>query len=286
MATFKRKAREKTVRLLGYRTQYLHYSCKKPRATIVCFHGWLDNAASFVPLAEQLPDFEIFAWDFLGHGKSEHRHLGERYHYIDLVPFIDAALAEVHAEKKILLGHSMGAGACALYAGAAGKSLAGLVLIEGFAPMTADPADAAKILGEGVEDFKKAQNLPKPRYDNFSDAVKVRMRINSLTEETAIPLVKRATVKAANGYTWRADFRLRAPSLIRMTMPQVKTILTQITIPTLVVLGENGMPQLRTAAEKKEEFFPNARLEFLPGHHHLHMDNARDVAGLIDKFLA
>lgn len=284
MATFKRKPREKTTRLLGYRTQYLHYVCKNPRATLVCFHGWLDNAASFVPLAEALPDFEIFAFDFLGHGKSEHRHLGERYHYIDLVPFIDAALEEVHADKKILVGHSMGAGAAALYAGASGKRIGRLVLIEGFAPMTAEPDSAAKILGEGIEDFKKSQNLPKPRYDNFSDAVKVRMRINSLTEEAAIPLVKRASLKTSDGYTWRADFRLRAPSLIRMGEAQVKNILSGIAVPTLVILGDKGMPQLRTAAEKKDDYFPNAKVEILPGHHHLHMDNAVAVANAIDRF--
>jgi pimeloyl-ACP methyl ester carboxylesterase len=285
LLTFKRKAREKTTRLLGYRTQYLHYSCKKPRATLVCFHGWLDNAASFTPLAEALADFEIYAWDFLGHGKSEHRHAGERYHYIDLVPFIDAALAAVHADKKILVGHSMGAGACALYAGAAGKNLGKLILIEGFAPMTAEPDDAVKNLAEGIEDFKKAQNLPKPRYENFADAVKVRMRINGLSEETALPLVKRATVKTSTGFTWRADFRLRAPSLVRMTQPQVKNILSQIAIPTLVILGEKGMPQLRAAAEKKADFFPHAQIEILPGHHHLHMDNAAAVAHTIDKFI-
>lgn len=285
MATFKRKAREKTARLLGYRTQYLHYSCRQPRATLVCFHGWLDNAASFTPLAEVLADFEIYAWDFLGHGKSEHRHAGERYHYVDLVPFIDAALAEVHAENKVLVGHSMGAGACALYAGAAGKNIRKLVLIEGFAPMTAEPEDAAKILAEGMHDFKKAQSLPKPHYDNFSDAVKVRMRINSLSEETAIPLVKRASLKTKDGYTWRADFRLRAPSLLRMTGPQVKNILSQIQAPTLVILGDKGMPQLRTAAEKKADFFPHAEVQLLPGHHHLHMDNAAAVAGVIEKFI-
>jgi len=286
LATFKRKAREKTTRLLGYRTQYLHYGCKNPRATLVCFHGWLDNAASFIPLAEALGDFEIFAFDFLGHGKSEHRHQGERYHYIDLVPFIDAALEEVHADKKILVGHSMGAGAAALYAGASGKGIHKLVLIEGFAPMTAEPDAAAKILVEGIEDFKKAQNLPKPRYENFSDAVKVRMRINSLTEEAAIPLVKRASLKTKDGYTWRADFRLRAPSLIRMGDAQVKNILSSVGVPTLVILGDKGMPQLRAAAERKEDYFPQATIEILPGHHHLHMDNPTAVAAAIDRFLA
>ena len=118
--------------------------------------------------------------------------------------------------------------------------------------MTAEPADAAKILSEGIGDFKNiAERLQSPTYDTFSDAVKVRMRINGLSEEAALPLVKRAIVKVKSGYAWRADFRLRAPSLLRLTTEQVKNILSQIAIPTLVILGDKGMPQLRVVADRK-----------------------------------
>ena len=106
--TWKRKKVECRAELLGYKTTYLHFPAKHAKGTLVCFHGWLDNAASFVPLAESLPDYEFFAWDFLGHGKSAHKHLGDRYHYIDLIPFIDAALFHLGKDNIILTGHSMG----------------------------------------------------------------------------------------------------------------------------------------------------------------------------------
>ena len=280
-----RRPREKSISILGYRARYLHYTCAHPRATLVCFHGWLDNAASFTTLADALTDCEIYAWDFLGHGKSAHKHAGERYHYIDLVPFIDAAWQSVEAPHKVLVGHSMGAGACALYAGAAGHHVKRMVLIEGFSPMTAEPEDAAKILAEGVKDFKKAQLLPKPDYKTIADAVKIRMRVNDLSEGAALPLVKRAIMRTKTGITWRADFRLRAPSLLRMTQAQVKNILQSIEAQTLVILGDKGMPELRKAAETYGGWIRHATIETLPGHHHLHMETASRVAERVAEFL-
>lgn len=285
MTLRQRKPQEKAANILGYRARYLHYTCAHPRATLLCFHGWLDNAASFTTLANALSDYEIYAWDFLGHGKSEHKHAGERYHYIDLVPFIDAAWQLVEAPHKVLVGHSMGAGACALYAGAAAHHVKKLVLIEGFSPMTAEPEDAAKILAEGVKEFKKAQLLPKPDYKSIADAVKIRMRVNGLSEEAALPLVKRAIMRTNTGITWRADFRLRAPSLLRMTQAQVKNILQAIEARTLVILGDKGMPELKKAAGTYSGWIKQGTVETLPGHHHLHMETTSGVGERIAKFL-
>jgi pimeloyl-ACP methyl ester carboxylesterase len=282
---FRRKKKEGSAHILGYKASYLHFAAKKPAGTLVCFHGWLDNAASFVPLAEALPEYEIFAWDFLGHGKSAHKHRGERYHYIDLVPFIDAALQFVGKSKVVLVGHSMGAGASALYAGAIGDRLKALVAIEGLSPITAEPADAPKILAEGVREFAKAQNLPKPVYASLDDALKIRMRVNGLSREAAMPLVSRGVQKVAKGITWRADFRLRAPSLIRMTQAQVRSLLSAIQIPALLVLGEQGMAELTRIAETDAGIGKIFQLVKLPGHHHLHMDHAVQVAAAMRDFL-
>lgn len=281
----RRKYRECRATLLGYKTAYLHATATKPKGTLVCFHGWLDNAASFVQLAEALPDYEFIMWDFLGHGKSAHKHAGDRYHYIDLVPFIDAALNHLGRENLILTGHSMGAGACSLYAGSIGARISRLFLIEGFAPLTAVAADAPRILREGVSEFRKAQNLPKPVYASIDDAIKIRMRVNGLARETAKPLVARAVQKSGNGITWRADFRLRAPSLIRMTKEQVSAIVGNIQVPALLVLGESGMKELHTAAHGNRELVKKLHIETIAGHHHLHIDNAPELAALFRRFM-
>ncbi|MBS0618180.1 MAG: alpha/beta hydrolase [Spirochaetes bacterium] len=280
-----RKPTEGRASILGYRAHYLHYTAVKPKATLVCFHGWLDNAASFTALANALEGYEIYAWDFLGHGKSAHKHAGERYHFIDLVPFVEAALAHIAGDKKILVGHSMGAGAAALYAGAFSETIDRLVLIEGFSPITAPETDAAKILGEGVRGLKKAIALKKPRYARLDEAVAVRERINHLSYEAALPLVQRAVIKKAGAYTWRADFRLRAPSLMRLSDAQVKTILAAIAVPTLIVLGDQGMPELKKIAASNRTTFTKAQFVTLAGHHHLHMEKQSGVAEHIQKFI-
>lgn len=285
MITAKRKFKEGRANLLGYQAAYLHSAVEKPKGTLVCFHGWLDNAGSFVPLAEALPDYEFYLWDFFGHGKSAHKHKGDRYHYIDLIPFIDAALGFIDKDDVVLTGHSMGAGACSLYAGSIGKRIVRIFLIEGFAPLTAAPADAPRILRDGVSEFRKAQNLPKPVYASVDDAVKIRMRVNGLTRQNALPLVARAVKKAEGGITWRADFRLRAPSLIRMTQEQVAAIVGNIQVPALLVLGDRGMAELHKAARDNHELVKKLKIETLAGHHHLHIDNAPEVAALFRRFM-
>src|SRR3546814_6129023 len=40
---------------------------------LLAVHGWLDNAASFIPMLAHLGDFDVVAIDLPGHGHSFHR---------------------------------------------------------------------------------------------------------------------------------------------------------------------------------------------------------------------
>src|SRR5690606_31937171 len=46
---------------------------------VLALHGWLDNAASFVPLAPLLPGLDLVAPDLPGHGRSTHLPPGTDY---------------------------------------------------------------------------------------------------------------------------------------------------------------------------------------------------------------
>ncbi len=48
---------------------------------VLALHGWLDNAASFVPLAAQLADIDLVAPDLPGHGHSAHLPAGADYSF-------------------------------------------------------------------------------------------------------------------------------------------------------------------------------------------------------------
>ena len=52
---------------------------------VLALHGWLDNAASFVPLAPRLHGIELVAPDLPGHGRSAHLPPGADYSFAGAV---------------------------------------------------------------------------------------------------------------------------------------------------------------------------------------------------------
>ena len=48
---------------------------------VIALHGWLDNAATFVPLAAHLDGIELVAPDLPGHGRSAHLAPGADYSF-------------------------------------------------------------------------------------------------------------------------------------------------------------------------------------------------------------
>ena len=48
---------------------------------VLALHGWLDNAASFLPMAPYLRDFDLVALDLPGHGRSMHLPPGADYSF-------------------------------------------------------------------------------------------------------------------------------------------------------------------------------------------------------------
>jgi abhydrolase domain-containing protein 6 len=83
---------------------------------LLALHGWLDNAASFVPLQSHLSAFDLVALDLPGHGGSAHRARGYDYVFVDWIHDVLDALDALGWERATLLGHSMGGGIAALVA--------------------------------------------------------------------------------------------------------------------------------------------------------------------------
>lgn len=262
-----------------------HDSNKPP---LLALHGWLDNAATFDLLAPALSDYHVVALDFAGHGYSEHRAKGTRYHILDHVDDVLSVVNQLGWQQFSLLGHSMGAGVASLFASALPERVSKLVMIEGLGPYTGKPEEAVKYLRTALLEWQDFEE--KPRLIP-SMAVAVQARMNGLLpvgEQAAQLLCTRGTREVDGGLMWTADKRLRLSSPSRLSEEQVCAFLAAISVPTLLIMAEKTLPFINLADyEKRMAAHPRLTLVRLPGGHHLHVDdNVDGVIMAVQDFLA
>lgn len=263
----------------------MHWPAKAPRNT-VALHGWLDNAASFLPMAPLLPDLNLYAMDWVGHGRSDHRPAGCGGGFINNLEDLLAVHEHLGSQPLDLIGHSMGGALAALYAAAFPERVRRLVLIEALGPMSLAPERFASELRRGLlarNQFQDRRRL----YDSLDEPVAARMAAGNLSEASARLLVQRGTEACAGQFRFRSDPRETLPSLLRGSEEQVVTALQQIACPVLVILAEPATSYLSGApAQRRLEALRPLEIHRLPGNHHLHMETPQVVAPLIDAFLA
>ena len=261
---------------------------------VLALHGWLDNAASFVPLAAEFERIgtrvDLVAPDLPGHGRSAHLPPGADYSFAGA---LHAALDVADAlgwERFALLGHSMGAGIASLVAAGAPARVQRLLAIEALGALPEAPENTARRLREAVA---ATRALPGKRLRVFPDlepAVRARMQANGLGEAAARLLVERGVRAArgddgAAGYEWSSDPRLTLPTMVRMTEAQVRNLVAGIECPTRVVYADPPQPYLPEPLRSEHaRLLPDGELVILPGGHHMHMEDPAAVAAAIGDF--
>jgi pimeloyl-ACP methyl ester carboxylesterase len=261
-----------------------HDSSKPP---LLALHGWLDNAATFDLLAPLLSDFYIVAVDFAGHGWSDHRAAGTRYHILDHVDDVLSIVNQLGWSQLTLMGHSMGAGVASLLASALPERIQKLVMIEGLGPYTGKPEDAAKHLRTALLEWQDFVDKPQRVIANMDIAVQARMNgLLPVSENAARILCTRGVKIVDGGLAWTADKRLRLNSPSRLTEAQVCAFLAAITVPTLLIMAETSLPFNPQDYAARVAAHPQLTLVKLAGGHHLHIDdNVEGVFQAINAFL-
>ena len=118
---------------------------------VLALHGWLDNAASFIPLMRHLRKEEHWvALDLPGHGQSFHRPDGASYPFLDWLLDIDEVVETLGWSEFDIVGHSMGAGIGALYAATRPEKVKRLMMLEGLGPLSNDEEVTAEKLQEAL----------------------------------------------------------------------------------------------------------------------------------------
>ncbi len=254
---------------------------------ILALHGWLDNAATFDLLAPLLDDARIVAPDFAGHGLSDPRPAGTRYHFIDHLDDVLSVVDQLGWDEFVLMGHSMGAGIATLFAAALPERVSRLVLIEGFGPYTGQGERPAAVLRQAMSQWRDFEDRTRIM---ASRELAIRARMQGLvpvSEAAAAILCDRGVGTVEGGFVWRADKRLRLDTPWRVTEEQVLDFIRDIRAPTLLIEAENSLPFARAVFAKRCEAHPDLRHVLLPGGHHLHLDgDVAAVAATIRDFLS
>jgi pimeloyl-ACP methyl ester carboxylesterase len=252
---------------------------------VLALHGWLDNAASFVPLAAHLGGLELVAPDLPGHGRSAHLPPGADYSFAGALNTVLDIADALDWPTFALLGHSMGAGIASMIAAACPARVERLLAIEALGAL---PEVAERTTARMREAVAATRALPGKRLRVFADldtAVRARMQANGLTEPVARLLVERGVVAAEGGWSWSSDPRLTLPTMVRMTEAQVADLVAGIECETRVIHADPAQPYLpEPMRSARARLLPRGELAVIAGSHHLHMEDPLAVAEAIGDF--
>lgn len=254
---------------------------------VLALHGWLDNAASFDALAPLLPNLRLVALDLPGHGLSAHAPPGALYPFLDYVACVHAVLDELQWSRASLLGHSLGAAVCSIFAGTFAERVERLALIEGLGPLSEDPKHAPERLAKSLREQHRKRNRVAPVHATVDEAVRRRLAAPSAMKPDSVrTLLSRGLMPTEGGVTWRSDPALRVMSRLRLSEPQVLAFLGQIACPTLLVRGDSGYPFVPDIASARVAAVSQLQVAALTGGHHLHLDEPESVAAPLREFFA
>ncbi len=252
---------------------------------VLALHGWLDNADSFQPITPLLPELDLVAIDFPGHGNSAHRSKDASYMFADWVREVFAVADALEWEKFHLLGHSMGAAVSTLAATIDKARIESLCCLDGFMPVTS----SAKELVTRLRDFVR-DSLRERRVISFSSedaALQIRARAGDFENLDGLRTMVARNIMPKDGrWVLKSDQRLMTHNPLRLSDEQLFELAEALTIPVHVVVAEQGLEFVKKQTADLGPKIAQYSQDIVRGHHHVHLDAPERVAPLINRFYA
>ena len=245
-----------------------------PRATIVLVHGFLDNAYGWHEVAPALAaqaGAQVVAVDVRGHGDSDWVGAGGYYHYMDYVADLDDAIRQVARGPIAVVGHSMGGGVAAYWAGARPELARAVALLEGIGPPDQTDVDVAARAGMWIDGWRTARRAFKPMASLDVAAARLRKHDPLLGEALALRLAEHGTRAVdGGGVVWKHDplHLTQGPHPFRRDF--AAQFWRRIACPVLVVDGADSTLNLPLAErELRRAALRDVRHAILPGAGHM-----------------
>lgn len=262
-----------------------HTKGKTTGERLLCVHGWLDNANSFVPMFPHLDNFEIVAIDLPGHGSSSHIGAAGHYQLLEAALLLPQIVEALNWTDCHLIGHSLGGNLAVIAACASPRHFSSVVLLEALGPLSEEADELPGRLRKALDHRMNPQRFESRTFESQSEAVKTRLAAAKMTEQAAELIISRQLIETNGGWKWRFDPKHRWASPGYLTEEQVGSLLASMTMETLVIIAEDGYLSSRDITPGRLARLKRLRKEVVPGNHHMHMDDPENSANVIQNFL-
>ncbi len=246
-------------------------------------HGWADTGSTFQFVVDALAaDWRVIAPDWRGFGRTSHR--GEAYWFPDYLADLHALLEHYSPDEPArLVGHSMGANVCSLYAGVMPERVSAMVNIEGFGLADSDPNDAPQRYRDWLEASQSGGTFST--YPDFESlARRIRKRNTGLSEQQANFVAREWACTDDDGVRLRADPNHKLPNAVLYRRAEAEACWLQISAAVLLVCGERS-PFAGTSESADLWPHPANQSCTVPGvGHMIHFEAPQRLAKQIEQF--
>lgn len=260
---------------------------------LILLHGGRDHCRNWDWVAQRLRnDYHIIAPDLRGHGDSAYSPSGD-YSMSAFVYDLAQLIHRQHLAPVRIVAHSLGGAITLRYAGIYPENVLKAVAIEGLGPSPAMLAKRGELDVQGrmrrwiEEERALAGRLPR-RYASIDEALSRMQAENShLTPEQARYLTVHGVSQNEDGtYSWKFDNYVRSFSPVDLTPEDTWKLWSNITCPTLLVLGKESWAS-NPQEDGRIAHFRNARVSaYERAGHWVHHDRLDDFVDEVRSFLA
>jgi pimeloyl-ACP methyl ester carboxylesterase len=262
--------------------------------TLVLTHGWTQDSTGWYYLKRELSQrFRLIVWDLPGAGKSS-RPSNQDYSLDKMARDLEAVV-ELAGRPVVLVGHSLGGmviqSFCRLFPQHLGERITGLVLID---TTYTNPLETARF---GA--LWRALQAPVfvPLWYTTIALSPVVWAMSWLSYFNGSSHLIKRLLGFAGRQTWRqVDFACRltakaSPAVAaRMSLASVKfnewNTLSAISVPVLVLAGENDRVTRIDVNQQIQQRIPSARLvSFRPGGHYALFEHHEAVSMAVADFV-
>lgn len=255
-------------------------------------HGSQDVSASWQFTVDALSeDWEVIAPDWRGNGLSGWSG-ADSYAYADYLGDLDVLLAHFSPERPVrLVGHSMGAGIGALYAGVRADRVARFINVDGYGPPGGRQDPAPRRFAKWLAQL--GQPTAQRPYDSYEEfALRMQSENPRLTDERAAFLVRHWGRQDPDGsVVRRADPALKRINPQPIPQSEVLECWRQTEAAVLWVDGSESGLWARLSAdpqafEARAGVYADLRIEHVAeAGHNVHHDQPERLARAIEGFL-